>query len=275
MSASTSMPPRRAYADTRLGQVHLKIWPGPPDGKLPPVVCLHPIPYSGRYFDSFAAELARSVSVVAPDLPGYGGSDQLAEPAPLATHAAAIADALQASGIGQFVPLGYHTGSAVAGELALARPKRVPRAVFVTYPYLPAEEREKQLQGLGAVKLNSEELESLRKRWRFTVNNRAAGVPLDGAMTNFIEELRTGENAWFGFHSMFTYSPEERLPAIAQTALVVNLAGSLNEATRAAAERLQHPEYVEFEQMGKGAFDLHPDRLARAVVQFLETDFGD
>lgn len=267
--------PRRVYADTRLGQMHLKLWPGPADSSLPPLVCLHPAPYSGRYYDTFAAALADRVSVIVPDLMGYGSSDELAEPAPIEEHALAIADALQAAGIGRFVPMGFHTGAAVAGELALARPKKVSRLIFITYPYLDAEERAKQLHGLGRGEINGEQLESLRRRWRFTVNNRAAGVPLDAAVNNFIEELRAGERAWFGFHSTFSYASEERLPRISQPVLVINVDGSMKEATHAAAGLLPLVHYAEFFHMNRGIFELHAAQLAAACAQFLEARAED
>jgi pimeloyl-ACP methyl ester carboxylesterase len=266
--STASAEPRRIYADTRLGQMHLQLWPGPPEANDPPVVCLHPIPYSGRYFDHFAAELSRRFTVITPDLMGYGGSAPLAEPVDLEQHAAAVADALQEQGIGRYIPLGFHTGSAVAGELALARPKRVPKLVMITYPLMNEDERSKQLQGLGRGSLSGEDLECLRRRWRFTVNNRAAGMPLDRAVINFTEELRAGDNAWFGFYSMFSYQPEDRLPRIKQPALVLNIEGSMKAATRAAAEMLSLSAYEEFSSMSRGIFELHATKLAGAVSAF-------
>jgi pimeloyl-ACP methyl ester carboxylesterase len=264
--------PRRAYADTRLGQMHLHLWPGPPAGSGPSVVCLHPIPYSGRYFDAFAGELSKRCSVIAPDLMGYGGSAELARPVSVEEHAAAVADALQDCGCARYIPLGFHTGSAVAGELALARPRRVARLVLITYPLLNEEERAKQLQGLGRGTLAGEELDCLRRRWRFTVNTRAAGVPLDRAMINFTEELRAGDKAWFGFQSMFSYVAEERLPKIRQPTLVLNVEGSMKDVTRAAAELLPAASYNEFTSMSRGIFDLHAAKLAAAVSAFLEAE---
>ena len=267
--------PRRAYADTRLGQMNLHLWPGPATAGAATVVCLHPIPYSGRYFDAFAAELSQHCSVVAPDLVGYGSSAELAEPATLEDHAAAVADALQDQGIARYMPLGFHTGSAVAGELALARPTRVERRAFITYPLLDEDERAKQLHGLGRTPLSGEDLQCLSRRWRFTVNSRAAGVPLDRALVNFTEELRAGDKAWFGFHSMFSYKPEERLPKIGQPTLVLNIEGSLKDATRAAAELLPAPSYNEFSSMSRGIFELHAGKLAAAIHSFLEAELDD
>ncbi|UCG71748.1 MAG: alpha/beta fold hydrolase [Chromatiales bacterium] len=267
--------PRRAYADTRLGQMNLHVWPGPAEGSALAVVCLHPIPYSGRYFDAFAAELSQHCSVVAPDLMGYGSSAELAEPVSIEDHAAAVADALQDQGFARYTPLGFHTGSAVAGELALARPKRVERLIFITYPLLNDEERAKQLQGLGRGSLAGEDIQCLGRRWRFTVNSRAAGVPLERALINFTEELRAGDNAWMGFHSMFSYTPEARLPKVNQPVLVLNVEGSLKDATRLAAELLPAASYNEFTSMSRGIFELHAAKLAGAVSQFLEADLDD
>ncbi len=266
--------PKRRYADTRLGQMHLTIWPGPADATLPPIVCVHPVPYSGRYFDGFAAGLSRHVSVIAPDLPGYGGSDPLAEPVGIADYAAATADALQNLGIGRYVPLGYHVGSVVAGELALARPKRVPAMVFVGYPFLSEEERAKQRSGLGSGIVNGEDLESLRRRWRATVNSRAAGVRFEPAFVNFVEELRAGENAWFGFHATFHYPMEQRLAKICQPVFVVNGQGSMKAPTEAAVERLADSNCIEMAVPAKGIFELQPDRLAFAITQWLGTVSG-
>ena len=270
MSSTTTPTPRLAYADTRLGQMHLRIWPGPPDATAPAVVCLHPVPYSGRYYDHFAGLLSLRVSVIAPDLAGYGGSVALEKPASIAEHAAAVADALQDQGVARFVPLGFHTGSAVAAELALARPRRVPKLICITYPLLTAEDRKEQLASLGKAPQLGEQVESLRRRWRFTVNNRAAGVPLDSAFINFVEELRAGDRGWFGFQSMFEYPSEERLVKVKQRALVVNVDSSLKAATLVAAELLPNVSYVEFMQMNRGIFELHGPQLAATVSAFVE-----
>jgi len=270
MPADLLTHPRKTYADTRLGQMHLRLWPGPADAGGPPVVCLHPVPYSGAYFDHFATELSQRLSVVAVDLMGYGGSAPLDKPMPIAEHAAAVADALQAQGIARYVPLGFHTGSAVGVELALGRPRRVSRLVCITFPLLSPEERADQLAGLGRTPQSGEQLDSLRRRWRFTVNNRAAGVPLDAAINNFIEELRAGDQAWFGFQSMFEYPSEERLPKVKQPALVINVEGSLKQPTRQAADLMPEASYVEFENMSKGIFELHAQPLASAVSAFVE-----
>ena len=119
--------PRKIYANTRFGQMHLRIWGNGATAPATCVVCLHPVPYSGRYFDTFAAVLADSVVVIAPDMIGYGGSTNIPAPISIADHAAAVADALESlreAGFRDtdFVPLGFHTGSAVGGELAIRQP---------------------------------------------------------------------------------------------------------------------------------------------------------
>ncbi len=258
------------YADTRLGQMHLRIWPGPADAVAPPVVCLHPVPYSGAYYDAFASLLSQRLSVAGC---GYAGLWQFGKTACAGQHRRACRGYCRRfadTGYRPVCPSGFHTGSAIAVELAIARAKRVPKLVCITYPLLDEEQRKDQLASLGRVSQAGEQLDSLRRRWRFTVTNRAAGVPLDAAMTNFIDELRAGDDAWFGFQSMFEYPSEERLPKLKQTALVINVEGSLKAATQAAAELIPEARYVEFPSMNKGIFELHARQLASAVSAFVE-----
>ena len=69
--------PRRHYLDNTPGQLHVWQWQGD-QSALPPIVCLPPVPYGGRFFDSFAQ--AYDGPVWSADLPGYGFSDALVDP---------------------------------------------------------------------------------------------------------------------------------------------------------------------------------------------------
>ena len=65
----------RAYSDTERGQIHLRIFPSRVAAARPALVCLHPFPYSGSFFETIAPLLGAGRVVCAPDCPGYGGSD--------------------------------------------------------------------------------------------------------------------------------------------------------------------------------------------------------
>ena len=268
--------PRRAYANTRFGQMHLRIWGNGASAPHTGLVCLHPVPYSGRYFDTFAELAAADTVVVTPDLIGYGGSSAMPEPISIENHADAVADALDSLHEGgfrdtNFVPLGFHTGSAVGGEMAIAHPELVSKVVFVTYPYFEPAERAQRLQDLPGSTPMTTDAEYRQSRWDFAIENQPGGVPRERGFVSFSEELRAGDRAWYGFHSMFSYAPEERLPLIQQRALVINTEGPLREPTRAAAQMLNDCDYREFLHMQKAVFELNTAEIASVVSDFLQS----
>ena len=63
---------RKGYADGQFGQVH---WRALGQGARPDLVCIHPAPFTGVAFSTIMPHLARDRRVIAPDYPGYGGSD--------------------------------------------------------------------------------------------------------------------------------------------------------------------------------------------------------
>ena len=264
--------PRMHYVDTRQGQVHVRSWIGP-DANAPIGVCLHPVPYSGRYFHNFAACLRERCHVLAIDLPGYGGSTPTDQPISIEDHAAAVADALEEMGTqieapGGFMPIGFHTGSGVGGELALARPDLISRVVFVTYPYVELDRRPAMLEEWKHPPPIPGELQDLESRWSFTIGNRAPEVTLADAFDYFAEQLRTADRFWHGFDAMFNYAAEQRLPAIQQPTLIVNPPDALHEMTRNAAALMPEARVIETDFGKKAIFDAYPQRLADLIGEF-------
>lgn len=263
--------PHLSYVDTAAGQLHVRSWEGAPDS--PVAVCLHPVPYSGRYFHAFAAAYREHGRVIALDLPGYGGSARLEEPPTIETYATVVGEALDALSERRrapagYMPVGFHTGSAVGGELAVSRPDLVSRVAFVTYPFATAEQRRAQLDGLKNPPPLPGELAELESRWQFAVGNRPSALPLDDAFEYFTEYLRAGDRYWFGFDAMFRYAPEQRLPRIKQPVLVVNPPDALHEWTGRAIEHLKDPRVRAIDYGEKAVFHLHPERLADLIAEF-------
>ncbi len=135
-----SVPPsavrtRRAYFDCRYGQLHVRT-AFPTTGGFDEQVtlfCLHPLDTSSRIFGGFLAEVADVRSVYAPDLPGYGESDESPERS-VADAAAAISDLANDLRLRQIDLLGVQYGAAVAAELAASRAELVRRLVLIGVP---------------------------------------------------------------------------------------------------------------------------------------------
>lgn len=96
-------------------------------GEGPPLVALHGFTLTGAQFEPLGTHLGRSI--LAPDLPGHGGTR--VAPVDLSTTTAALA--LWLEGLDPPLPvLGYSMGGRIALSLALDRPDVVERLVVVS-----------------------------------------------------------------------------------------------------------------------------------------------
>jgi pimeloyl-ACP methyl ester carboxylesterase len=134
---------RRAYFDCRFGQLHVRTaFPntGGFDERVP-LVLLHSSSMSSRTFAPLLPVLGTDRSLYAVDTPGSGESDPTPREPTIADYAAAIGDLLEGLRLREVDLLGHHTGSAIAAEVAIARPKQVRRVVLVGLPVFDAAER--------------------------------------------------------------------------------------------------------------------------------------
>jgi pimeloyl-ACP methyl ester carboxylesterase len=95
--------------------------------------CLHASDATSRSFIRLLAELADVRSVYAPDLPGYGESDDSPSRS-VEDAAAAISDLASDLRLRQIDLLGIQYGAEVAAALGAARPELVRRLVLLGVP---------------------------------------------------------------------------------------------------------------------------------------------
>jgi pimeloyl-ACP methyl ester carboxylesterase len=101
------------------------------DGSGPPVVLVHGLAVSSRYFAPLIRELARTRTVVAPDLPGYGRSQTPPRPLGIPELADALDEWLELAGVVPAPLVANSVGCQVAVDLAVRRPQRVSRLVLL------------------------------------------------------------------------------------------------------------------------------------------------
>ncbi len=112
-------------------------------GSGPPVVLLHESPRSSAAFIPMIEAFADRFTVIAPDTPGFGGSDPLALHRPqIADYAAALAETIDALGLERTTIFGRHTGAAIAIEYANRYPARTTGVVLEGCPAFTPHEME-------------------------------------------------------------------------------------------------------------------------------------
>jgi pimeloyl-ACP methyl ester carboxylesterase len=102
-------------------------WPG----RGMPIVAIHALTTSYKTFVGIGERLAGRRPLFAPDLRGRGDSDKPTGPYGMAAHAADVAAAMRAIGIGPAVVVGHSMGAYVATALAAAEPELVAGVVLL------------------------------------------------------------------------------------------------------------------------------------------------
>ncbi len=109
-------PVRMAYRDTRARD----------DSKpLPPILLLHGSPGDSRSVRRLGDVLAADHRVLAPDLPGFGGSNLWIPDYSILAHARYVLQFLDSLGVGQVHVVGFSMGGGVGLELSRLAPDRV------------------------------------------------------------------------------------------------------------------------------------------------------
>ena len=117
----------------RAGRTRLRTiaWRGAASDEAAPLVLVHGLSCSHRYFMPLARQLAPYFPVYIPDLPGFGDSEKPRRALDIPGLSAALADWMAALGVRRAAFVANSLGCQIVAELALRRPDLVERAVFV------------------------------------------------------------------------------------------------------------------------------------------------
>ncbi|WAC90271.1 alpha/beta fold hydrolase [Mycobacterium sp. Aquia_213] len=108
-------------------------------GTGPVVLLIHGLGGTRRTWQHLIPGLARTHTVIAPDLPGHGLSDPPAGDYSLAAHACTMRDLLLTLGHPRANIIGHSLGGGVALQLAYQFPERIERVVLISSGGLGAE----------------------------------------------------------------------------------------------------------------------------------------
>lgn len=172
------------------------------DSATPPVLLIHGIGMSHRYFDKLARELSAHHDVIALDLPGFGGTARPAAPWDIADYADHIVRVLGRIDVGRVIMVGHSMGAQFVTEAAARHPELACGVVLIG-PVVEARRRSVWWQ-MAALLLDT---------------------PLETPGTNAIvlaDYSRSGPR-WYltEVPAMLRYPLENRVPDIAAPVLVI------------------------------------------------------
>lgn len=257
----------RGYAPCRFGQIHFRE-SSATEQLGSPLICLHHVPNSGQIFEPVLPSLASGRRVYALDLPGFGMSDPAPDPQTIDDYALAIADAIVALGHGHndIDLLGYHTGAAVATQLALDDRLKIRRIVLAAVPVLTASERASF--GAQTPIAFDEQGEWAREEWLRSWQWRGPAQSVQSVLRTFAEKMRPGARER-GAHAIMRYDMTTALQGLTQPLMILRPRDDLWDATARASELRADARSVALPDLGHGMWEAAPEQLTALIEDFL------
>lgn len=237
-------------------------------GRRPPLLCFHHVPNSGQIFETAASRMANGRRVLAFDTPGYGMSDPLPDPQRIDAYAEALTDAIFSLGVGGRAVdlLGYHTGAAIAAEIALRGRLNVRRVALCAVPVFSDAERASF--GAQTPIPFDEDGDWAREEWRRSWRWRGPGQTREMVLRTYGEKMRPGARER-GAAAIAAYDMAGALKRISVPLMILRPRDDLWEATARAQSLRPDAAAVELPDLGHGMWDVAPDRLAQIIDRFL------
>lgn len=265
---------QRRYLDLPWGQVHLAE-AGDPAGDL--LLCVHQSPLSSRTYTPILDRVVRAsdrpLHVVAPDNPGYGGSDPAPDAWELPDYAAALWAVIAALGHGRVSLVGQHTGAIIAVEATSQRPADVAALVLQGVPVYTAEERADRMATYAPPYVPADDASHLRFIWdrlgRLYPELDAAG------RTAFVTDyLQTGPDYGRAYRAVFAHDLHPALQAVAAAGTPVTVLAGEHDLVAAHHDRLPallpDARHVVVPDSGDFAAMEQPDLFTRHLLHALE-----
>jgi pimeloyl-ACP methyl ester carboxylesterase len=266
----------RGYTQCRFGQMHFLA--GQPASYAPPtaptLVMLHQTPSTSEEYAPLLRRLARDRHVISFDTPGYGMSDAPPGPQSIFSYAAAFCDALDAMRLpGPIDLFGYHTGTLMAVEIALARPSLIGRLVLSGVPMRTDQECADRLAAARASPQPTEDGAALmaqsRALWNYVVTNRNSDVTLARAADVFAEKNKSLHRGWWAYEGVWSYDYQDRFVQLTQPVLCLQPHDGLQEQTRQACALIPRGICQDMPGLSRDIFDAAPETLHAAISAFL------
>ena len=270
---------RRLYADSRFGQLHVRMaQPRTRHAEIRtrrPFVCFHMSPVSGSMFEAWLGEMGRDRIAIAVDSPGFGSSDTPSSPPGMADYAGAMGDVLDSPALAKLDLsevdlLGYHTGGRIAVQLTIQRPGTVHHIVLVGAGMYSQAQQKKHYAAFSRDEMHDDG-SHLVKLWRSMMRWRGPHRSLEDLMESYPDMLRGRENQHLIYQANTEFSLADHLEEIAQPILVLNPRDDLWQYTALIEPYLKDSDkLINLPDWGIGFLDYHTSETAEIVREFVD-----
>jgi haloalkane dehalogenase len=263
----------KGYVDTPWCQVHYRTAGVRQPGQLP-LVLLHQTASSSIMFEPMMERLADRFFMFAPDTPGFGGTDALADKGSIARYAEVLRHAMARFEIDRCWLFGHHSGASIAVQLAHDHPQTVAKLALSGPPYLTKAQIEKLVPSVCPVRLESDG-GHFRAVWD-RIRAKDPDAPVELTHREAVLNLWAGTRYPEAYHAVFEHDFAGQLAALECPTLVMAGATDTIRASLEPAYRvLRRGRMLAFEVGGTYICDREPGIVADALVDFfLEDDHG-
>lgn len=216
--------------------------------------------------------LAKDRLVIAIDTAGFGQSEAPNAPQTLTQYAVSVANAIEALGLLQVDVIGYHTGSLLGVELAVARPDLIRRLMLPGIPYQTGETQKATFDRVVVPQPPTADGSHLNKHWAFASRRLKDGVPLERVQQQFADIMQSYPRNWWAYFGVFSYAGKQRLAQLSQPTLFLTTSGSLKAETEAAAKVTPNAQLIHLGHLKHGIFETAPEELAALAKDFFDAE---
>lgn len=269
--ASRPAAVERDFVQVSYGQIHLRRSVSADDtvSRKTPVMLFHQSPNSSQVFVEFMAELGADRAVFTPDTPGFGNSDLPSRQPTVTDYALAMSELADALGLQRVQLVGYHTGAAIAIELARKRPELVTALVLVGIPVFELEEQA-AFRAQPWPTPRAADGSHVQEEWQRSMLWRGPGQSEDSVARTFTAKMAAGQTAWWGAHAAIHYETRAALSEITAPVLFIRPRDDLWESSLRALPALGDAPRIDLPEHGFGLFETIPERLAETVRVFFD-----
>ena len=259
---------RRAYADLASGQLHYRV---AGVAGAPVLVLLHQSPSHSVMYETLMNALADQFYLLAPDTPGFGGSDSLAiTEGSIPAFAGAMTELLAALGILQCHLFGHHTGAAIAAEIAATNPDLVS-SLAMSGPTLLTEEQKIALPAQAQALPPVADGAHLQQMW-LRIKGKDNDAPLSLVQREVLSALDCGDAYGASYLAVTQHNFEACLAAIECPVLV--FAGDCDPLFGAVAPTIAALAQAEGAELAGGERTYVCERQSEQLASLLSEFFS-